>query len=111
LWKDVYTAKHSQGAFTVKAGEKILNSTEFFNAYVNAFAYHKTDAKPTHKTYLETVTRGFSLEAQKPLFVLLLGFRLVAINQLGSFLLTCFDREGDGREITVIADEAGALRA
>ena len=101
-WKDIYTAKHSQGAFTIKIGDKILNSTEFFDAYVNALAFHKSDTKPRHKNYINDVSQAFPLEAQKPLFVLLLGYRLNGIAKFTQFLLTCFDREKNGDPIRLV---------
>lgn len=96
-WKRYYDGRDSQEVFQIAITGKVLNSREFFDHYVNALEYHFDNVRRQH---IDAIAQHFPLEAQKPIFVLLLGLRLNAINKLASFLLTCFERE-DGRPITI----------
>jgi hypothetical protein len=96
-WKRHYSGRESQNTFEIRVGSQLLNSEAFFDDYINALEYHRD---PEKRKRIDQIAEHFPLSAQKPIFVLLLQFRLNAINKLASFLLTCFDRE-DGRPITI----------
>ena len=82
--------------FKIAVGGK-LQLREFFDHYVNALEYHRDKERRQH---IEAVAEHFPFEAQRPIIVPSLSARLNAINNLTSFLLTCFDRE-DGRPLTL----------
>jgi hypothetical protein len=99
-WKRHYDGKASQDVFEIKILGNIINSGTFFDDYVNALEYHRDKDR---RENIDAIAEHFPLEAQKPIFVLLLMMRLNAINKLASFLLTSFDRE-DGRPITIYVE-------
>lgn len=89
-WKQYYDGRDSQKTFTVKIKEKILNSNEFFDNYVNALEYHRDH---TRREYIDSIAEHFPLEAQKSVFVLLLGLKMKVINKFASFIGACLERE------------------
>jgi hypothetical protein len=89
-WKQYYDGRESQKIFTIKIKEKILNSNEFFDNYVNAFEYHRN---PARRKYIDAIAESFPLEAQKSVFVLLLGLKLKVTIKLASFVLNCLQKE------------------
>ncbi len=96
-WRSYYDGRESQNIFTISVGGKVLNSDEFFNNYIYAFEYHRNKEK---RKIVDDIAQHFPLEAQRPLFILLLMTRLNAINTFASFLKTCLDGE-DGKLLTI----------
>ena len=94
-WKKYYDGRDSQKIFKIKIKEKILNSSEFFDNYVNAFEYHRN---PKRRQHIDSIAEQFPLEAQKSVFVFLLGLKMKAINKLASFIGACLER-GNGQPI------------
>lgn len=89
-WEKYYDGRDSQKTFIIKIKEKILNSNEFFNNYVNALEYHRDH---TRREYIDSIAEHFPLEAQKSVFVLLLGQKMKVINKFASFVGACIQRE------------------
>jgi hypothetical protein len=89
-WQKYYDGHDSQKTFTIKIKEKILNSSEFFDNYVNALEYHRDHAR---RKYIDFIAEHFPLEAQKSVFVFLLGQKMKVINQFASFIGACLEQE------------------
>ncbi len=89
-WQKYYDGRDSQKTFTIKIKEKILNSDEFFANYVNAFEYHRN---PKRREHIDSIAEHFPIEAQKSVFVFLLGLKMKAINKLASFIGACLEQE------------------
>lgn len=89
-WKQYYDGRDSQKIFTIKIKEKILNSNEFFDNYANALEYHRDQ---TRREYIDFIAERFPLEAQKAVFVLLLGLKMKAITKFASFIGACLEQE------------------
>jgi len=94
-WKRQYDGRESQNAFKISVDVTTLNSQEFLNNYLNALEYHRDKEK---REKVREVTLHYPLEVQKPIVVLLLFFKLSAINQLASLIQLCFESEG-GKQI------------
>ena len=94
-WQQYYDGRDSQKTFEIKIKGKILNSNEFFDNYINALEYHRDQKR---RQYIDLIAESFPLDAQKAIFVLLLGLKVKAIIKLASFVLNCLQKE-DGQPI------------
>jgi hypothetical protein len=94
-WKREYDGSASQEAFKMSVDLTTLNSQEFLDNYLNALEYHRDKER---REKIQQVTQHYPLDVQKPIIVLLLFFRLSAINRLASFIELCFDSE-NGKQI------------
>jgi hypothetical protein len=94
-WKRQFDGRESQNAFKISVDLTTLNSEEFLNNYLNALEYHRDKEK---REKVRQVTQHYPLDVQKPIIVLLLFFKLSAINQLASLIQLCFESEG-GKQI------------
>jgi hypothetical protein len=94
-WKSEYDGSASQDIFKMSVDLTTLNSQEFFDNYLNALEYHRDKER---REKIQQVTQHYPLEVQKPIIVLLLFFRLSAINRLASFIELCFHSE-NGKQI------------
>jgi hypothetical protein len=72
-----------------------LNSPEFLDNYLNALEYHRDKER---RERIQQITQHYPLDVQKPIVVLLLFYRLSAINRLVSFIELCFESE-KGKQI------------
>ena len=94
-WKREYDGSAMQAAFTISADKTVLNSQEFLDNYLNALEYHRDKER---REKIQQVAKHYPLEVQKPIVILLLFYRLSAINRLASFIELCFQCEG-GKQI------------
>jgi hypothetical protein len=94
-WKREYDGSASQDAFKMSVDLTTLNSKEFLDNYLNALEYHRHKER---REKIQQVTQHYPLDVQRPIVVLLLFFRLSAINRLASFIELCFESE-NGRQI------------
>jgi hypothetical protein len=94
-WKREYDGRASQDVFKIAVDVTTLNSQEFLNNYLNALEYHRDKEK---QEKVRQVAQHYPLDVQKPIVVLLLFFKLSAINQLASFIQLCFEGE-QGKQI------------
>ena len=94
-WKNEYDGSASQEAFRMSVDLTTLNSQEFLDNYLNALEYHRDKDR---REKIQQVTQHYPLDVQKPIVVLLLFYRLSAINRLASFVELCFESES-GKQI------------
>jgi hypothetical protein len=94
-WKREYDGRASQDLFKMSVDLTTLNSQEFLDNYLNALEYHR-DRERREK--IQQVSQHYPLDVQKPIVVMLLFFRLSAINQLASFIDLCLQNE-NGKQI------------
>ncbi len=95
LWKQEYDGRAMQDVFTIAVDKTILNSQEFLDNYLNALEYHRDKER---REKIQRVTEHYPLEVQKPIVLLLLFYRLSAINRLAALIELCFQCEG-GKQI------------
>jgi hypothetical protein len=95
LWKREYDGSASQEVFKMATDLTVLNSQEFLDNYLNALEYHRDKDR---REKIQQVAQHFPLDVQKPIIVLLLFYRLSAINRLASFIELCFESE-KGKQI------------
>ena len=94
-WKREYDGSASQETFKVSVDLTTLNSQEFLGNYLNALEYHRDKER---REKIQQVAQYYPLDVQKPIVVLLLFYRLSAINRLASFIELCFESE-NGKQI------------
>jgi hypothetical protein len=86
FWRRLYDGSASQDFIEIHVQDKVVNSPEFFDNYINALEYHRD---PARRKYINHIAKGISLEAQKSIFIMILGMKYKAICRLSSLIFNC----------------------
>ncbi|MCY3019801.1 MAG: hypothetical protein NTW87_12330 [Planctomycetota bacterium] len=75
-----FTCKHSQQQFLISVGDMVLNSEAALNQWLNAFEYHREEAKAID---LIMTHDPFPVDASRPIFIMMLREKVDAVLHLG----------------------------